>query len=73
MFKKKGKSNDRILGKFVCLASYATSSSNFFRFIEDGVLKLFDQNPALVSDAIRVGLYLLDFHPHLWTSIANSK
>ena len=31
------------------------------------------KNPELTIDCINVGTYLLDFHPHLWTSFANSK
>ena len=54
-------------------ASYATSNAEFFNCIYEGIQLLVDQNPLLISDVMDVGIYLLEFHPHLWTSVANTK
>ena len=71
--KNTGNFNDRTVRKMVHKASYATSYSEFFGIIYDYIQLLVVRNPALVGDIMDVGIYLLEFHPHLWTSVADSS
>ena len=71
--KIKGTFNDQVVRKMVHRASYATSNAEFFNRIYEGIQLLVDHNPALISDITDVGIYLLEFNPHLWTSVANTK
>ena len=54
-------------------ASYATSCAQFFTIIYESIQRLALENPALIGDVMDVGMYLLEFHPHLWTTVANSS
>ena len=70
--KSTGKQNDQILRNMVHMASYATTCSKFFQIISNCVQKLVIWHPVLIAEIMDVGIYLLDLHPHLWTSVANS-
>ena len=54
-------------------ASYASSIEQFINIIYESIQQLAYENHALVGDVMEVGMYLLEFHPHLWTSMANSS
>ena len=45
---------------------------NFFTIIYECIQLLVDKNLALLGDIMDIGIYLLEFHPHLWTLVANS-
>ena len=56
----------------VHMESYTTTCSKLFRIISNCVKKLVVRNLKLIVEIMNVGIYLLDLHPHLWTSVANS-
>ena len=69
--KNTGNSNDKIVRRMVHKASYAISCSEFFNIIYDSIQLLVDKNPTLCGDIMDIGIYLLEFHLHLWTLVAN--
>ena len=68
--KNHGNSNNNIVRSMVHRASYASSCEQFINIIYESIQKLALQNHALVGDVMDVGMYLLEFHPHLWTSVS---